>query len=43
MSSLLTFIVLMLIGFFFGRANEARHIKALDAAEAELSHIRLNR
>ena len=42
MSGIVTFIILMLIGFFFGRANEARHIKALDAAEAELSHIQIN-
>lgn len=32
----------MLIGFFFGRANEAAHNKRLDIAEAELSHISLN-
>lgn len=32
----------MLIGFFFGRANEAAHNKRLDAAEAELSHIQIN-
>lgn len=42
MFELTTFIVLMLIGFFFGRANEMRHVKALDAAEAELSHIQIN-
>ena len=42
MGSLATFIILLLIGFFFGRANEMRHIKALDAAEAELSHIQVN-
>lgn len=42
MGSLVTFIILMLIGFFFGRANEIRHIKSLDAAEAELSHIQIN-
>ena len=29
----------MLIGFFFGRANEARHFKRLQREEAELSHI----
>lgn len=42
MGSLVTFIILMLIGFFFGRANEMRHIKELDTAEAELSHIQIN-
>ena len=42
MGQLLTVIILMLIGFFFGRANERRHFKALDAAEAELSHIQIN-
>lgn len=42
MGGIITFIILMLIGFFFGRANEARHIRQLDAAEAELSHIRIN-
>jgi uncharacterized protein YbjQ (UPF0145 family) len=42
MGSLITFIVLMLVGFFFGRANEAAHIKRLNTAEAELSHIKIN-
>ena len=42
MSGLISFIILMLIGFFFGRANEAAHNKRLDAAEAELSHIKIN-
>lgn len=42
MGGLVTFIILMLIGFFFGRANETAHIKRLDAAEAELSHIQIN-
>ena len=32
----------MLVGFFFGRANEAAHIKRLNTAEAELSHIKIN-
>ena len=42
MASLITFIILMLVGFFFGRANEAAHIKRLSAAEAELAHIKIN-
>ena len=42
MGGLATFIILMLIGFFFGRANEAAHLKRLRAAEAALSHIRVN-
>ena len=42
MAGFVTFIILMLIGFFFGRANEAAHNKRLSVAEAELSHIQIN-
>lgn len=42
MGSLITFIVLMCIGFFVGRASEAAHLQRLKRAEAELSHIQIN-
>ncbi len=42
MAGFATFVILMLVGFFFGRASEAAHIRRLDAAEAELSHIQIN-
>ncbi len=39
MGGIVSFIILMLIGFFFGRANEARHFNRLQREEAELSYI----
>lgn len=42
MGSLITFIVLMCLGYFVGRAKEAAHIRRLDAGEAELSYIQIN-
>lgn len=41
MVGLLTFFVLLTIGFFFGRAQEARHFRVLEAAEAEMAHIQI--
>ncbi len=39
MVGFLTFVVLLGLGFFFGRMNEARHFSRLDRREAELAHI----
>ncbi len=39
MGSLIVFIILLGIGFFFGRLNEAHHFRALEKREAELAHI----
>ena len=38
----LSFIVLLGIGFVFGRINEAKHFRALDRRENELSHITIS-
>ena len=38
----LSFIVLLGVGFFFGRMNEAKHFRALDRREKELSHITIS-
>ena len=38
----LSFIVLLGIGFVFGRVNEAKHFRALDRREEELSHITIS-
>ncbi len=40
--NLVIIICLLLIGFFVGRAKEAAHIKRIEIAEAELSHIKVN-
>jgi uncharacterized protein YbjQ (UPF0145 family) len=42
MSSLIFFLILLAVGFFFGRANEAAHLKRLETAEHALSHIAVN-
>ncbi len=39
MEVFLPFLVLVGLGFFFGRMNEARHFRSLNAREAELAHI----
>jgi len=39
MSSFLTVLILLIIGFVFGRMNEARHFARLKRDEAELSDI----
>ena len=41
MVSFLTFIVLLVVGIIFGRANEANHIKRLKADEEAFSHIKV--
>ena len=38
----LSFIVLLGVGFVFGRLNEAKHFRALDRREEELSHITIS-
>ncbi|PHS41261.1 MAG: hypothetical protein COA91_02815 [Robiginitomaculum sp.] len=39
MLGLLGVLVLIAIGFFFGRINEARHFASLDVREAQLAYI----
>jgi len=39
MFAFLTFLVLLGLGFFFGRMNEAQHFRSLEKREAELAHI----
>jgi uncharacterized protein YbjQ (UPF0145 family) len=39
MVSLLVFLFLLALGYFFGRMNEARHFRYLDQREAELAYI----
>jgi len=39
MYSLIIFFILLAVGFFFGRMNEARHFRTLQKREAELAHI----
>lgn len=41
MVTFLTFLFLLGLGFFFGRVNEAHHLRRLEREEAELAHIRL--
>jgi len=41
MGGLVTFIVLLIIGVIFGRANEANHLRRLRADEAAMSHIKV--
>ncbi len=38
----LSFIVLLGVGFFFGRMNEAKHFRSLNRREEELSHITIS-
>lgn len=42
MFSTAIFLSLLLIGFIFGRAAEAAHLRRLEHAENEFSHIQLN-
>ena len=39
MTNFIVFLILLAIGFFFGRMNETRHFRALQKREAELAHI----
>ena len=42
MAGLFTFLVLVGLGFFFGRMNEAKHFRSLNAREDELAHITMS-
>lgn len=41
MVELITFIILIIIGFTFGRLNERRHFARLEKAEQDMSHIKV--
>jgi len=41
MGGLITFIILLIIGIIFGRANEGKHLNRLKADEAAMSHIKV--
>jgi len=39
MAGLIIFLILLAVGYFFGRMNEARHFRSLQQREADLAYI----